>query len=182
MFASAIVITRPGYLTNDTFLGFIWKNLVKMRELNARWRWLYQFYTGCRTFQPHNFPPPPLNLFILMAWNTFIPSECEASGCVFHLYPAETGLYLQLLHQLPGLADAHGAVHWGVSFHPVHNSKVSQVISPSAFQAAHPIIISMLQWVTTDMVQAAVIKKKLAFKLKYETVQSDQINQDVWTR
>lgn len=24
----------------------------------------------------------PLNLFIMMAWNAFSPSECEASGCV----------------------------------------------------------------------------------------------------
>lgn len=38
----------------------------------------------------------------------------------YYLYPAETSLNLQLLHQLPGLAGAHGAVHWGVSFHPSH--------------------------------------------------------------
>lgn len=48
---------------------------------------------------------------------------CVKKTCVrvwSHLYPAETSLDLQLLHQLPGLADAHGAVHWGVSFHPSH--------------------------------------------------------------
>lgn len=95
-----------------------------------------------------------------MTRNNGNPSECEASGCVSHLYPAETGLYLQLLHQLPGLADAHGAVHWGVSFHPVQNNNVSQVISPSVFHAAHPIITSMLQYITTDMVQAVFIQKK----------------------
>lgn len=37
-----------------------------------------------------------------------------------YLYPAETSLYLQLLHQFPSLADTHGAVHWGVSFHAKH--------------------------------------------------------------
>lgn len=154
-----MVIAWPAYLTNDTVLGFIWKNLVKMSELNARLRCLYQFYTGYRTFQPHNFPFLPL---ICSSWwrETPLARLNVRRAAVFHLYPAETGLYLQLLHQLPGLADAHGAVHWGVSFHPVHNGNVSQVISPSAFQAAQPIIISMLQWVTTDMVQAAVIKKK----------------------
>lgn len=87
-------------------------------------------------------------------------SESEACGCVSHLYPAETGLYLQLLHQLPGLANAHGAVHWGVSFHPVHNSNMSQVIAPSAFHPAHPITISMLQLVRTDMVQVAELALK----------------------
>lgn len=40
-----------------------------------------------------------------------------------YLYPAETSLYLQLLHQLSSLANAHGAVHWGVSFHPDHKHK-----------------------------------------------------------
>lgn len=36
-----------------------------------------------------------------------------------YLDPAKTGFNLQLLHQLPSLADTHGAVNWGVSFHPV---------------------------------------------------------------
>jgi hypothetical protein len=40
-----------------------------------------------------------------------------------YLDPAKTGFNLQLLHQLPGLADTHGAVHWGVSFHPVKRAK-----------------------------------------------------------
>lgn len=39
------------------------------------------------------------------------------SSVLLYLYPAETSLDLQLLNQLPCLADTHGAVHWGVSFH-----------------------------------------------------------------
>lgn len=46
-----------------------------------------------------------------------------------YLYPAETSLYLQLLHQLSSLANAHGAVHWGVSFHPDHkHSNISEIL------------------------------------------------------
>lgn len=46
-----------------------------------------------------------------------------------YLYPAETSLDLQLLHQLPSLADTHGAVHWGVSFHPNHkHGNISEIL------------------------------------------------------
>lgn len=48
-------------------------------------------------------------------------SPCVTEGSMLtYLYPTETRLNLQLLHQFPGLADTHGAVHWGVSFHPSH--------------------------------------------------------------
>lgn len=55
----------------------------------------------------------------------FTPVERRHS----YLYPAETSLYLQLLHQLSSLANAHGAVHWGVSFHPDHkHSHISEIL------------------------------------------------------
>lgn len=55
----------------------------------------------------------------------FTPVERRRS----YLYPAETSLYLQLLHQLSSLANAHGAVHWGVSFHPDHkHSHISEIL------------------------------------------------------
>lgn len=55
----------------------------------------------------------------------FTPVERRRS----YLYPAETSLNLQLLHQLSSLANAHGAVHWGVSFHPDDkHSHISEIL------------------------------------------------------
>lgn len=51
---------------------------------------------------------------ITLSW---FPSKSDVYR-LSYLYPAETSFDLQLLHQLPSLADTHGAVHWGVSFHP----------------------------------------------------------------
>lgn len=38
--------------------------------------------------------------------------------CLGHLYPAQAGLNLKLLHHLAGLAYTHGAVYRGLPFHP----------------------------------------------------------------
>lgn len=59
------------------------------------------------------------SLFFILSFPSSPWYQTEAFS-LSYLYPTETGLYLQLLHQFPGLADTHGAVHWGVSFHPTH--------------------------------------------------------------
>lgn len=41
-----------------------------------------------------------------------------ATGCAAYLHPVHTGFHLQLLHRLPGLGDARGAVVGHTLLHP----------------------------------------------------------------
>lgn len=135
------------YCTSAAFMQGYYSTLMSYLD----WKYMYTLYIHVHTVQLyfyHNNPwlvskqsTEELLLPEGVLWGGYGGDQGVVTGvcvtvrhqvgrCLWYLYPAETSLYLQLLHQLPGLADTHGAVHWGVSFHPVLYSSSGAIFPP----------------------------------------------------